>query len=159
MFTNIERRRNNQQGVKIMSREEAKQSGQWVGLVMSVLGVAIAAVFLGLIGGLGELWEGSPLVVTGVVAIVMLCGWIGGGIAAERIYAGENPYLCGVLLAFASVTISTVVVAAPFALRGGLSKFFLVIMGVLFWVLLYGFIPMVLLGVVYGVFVRKVRAS
>ena len=131
--------------------EKSDQYGKQLGLKIAAVGLGIALAFTGLIGILQAYLAEFPLVVIGAVLLVLSCGWFSGGYAARWTYQGKSPYLNGLGAALFTVAAPTLAISLPFALATrSLEHFWLVLLAPLYIILLYGAIPMIILGVVFG---------
>ena len=134
-----------------MDTEKAEQYGQVLGLKMAAIGLGIATAFTWGIGILQAFLQELPAVVLGAIALVLYCGWLAGGFAARRVSRGKSAYLSGFGAALFTVAAPTLAISLPFALMAkSLEYFWVILLGPLYIILLYGSIPMIILGLVFG---------
>lgn len=146
--------------------EKYRAAGQRAGLIMAVAGTATAVAMLALIGlvrEFGENTEATIVMAMGIATTVGL-GWSQGGVFGVRVARGGNPWLLGVALALTTVVGTVLILSAALAVLVGLAdhslKAHLVVTLVWLWyVLMFGGLPLVALGLGYGAMLRKVRGA
>jgi hypothetical protein len=139
--------------------------GRRAGLLMAVAGTVVAVTMLTMMGMTREFGE-DRMVSAGFLAIMactIVLGWGLGGAFGMRIARGANPWLWGVLLAFLTV-IGTVIlmsigIAVVLVVAGrGIDCAHLVMTLVwMAYVLLFGAVPILALGLGYGAMLQRLR--
>jgi hypothetical protein len=136
--------------------------GRWVGVLCAALGVVTAFLMISLMG-LGWFFKGftSPPIQIGLIALFIAAGLLGTKAGVVLCNKGNDlatNVLVGIGLAFASITIAvvagsiSVILMGPSNIQGW--EFLWILVVTLLVMLMYGGIPAVLLGVLYGVLVR-----
>lgn len=128
------------------------ETGKRLGYCFALVGILVALAFTGAIGVLQVYAAEFPFVVASAGFCVFWAGGRSGAWAASRVARGANPYLSGLLSAYATVAIPTLLGTLPFALRylPGWERALEVLLIPLFLVSLYGGPVIVLLGLLFG---------
>lgn len=145
--------------------EKYRAAGRRAGLLMAVTGTVIALIMLTMMGMTREFGE-DRMISAGFLAI-MACtivqGWGLGGAFGTRIARGASPWLSGVLLGFLTVSGTVLIMSAGIAVilliagRGLDDQHLMATLVWLSYVLLFGAVPILALGLGYGAMLRRVQ--
>lgn len=137
--------------------------GRNAGLLMGAAGCVAALGMLALLGLTFEKEEMRMLVAVIAVCTIGL-GWAVGGSYGVRVARGADPFVSGVLVALTTVVGTVLLIAVgagvQIATHGG-SVAQLPMMAIVWlgYVLLFGGMPMIGLGLGYGAMVKKMRGA
>ena len=146
--------------------DKYRVAGRRAGLFMAVAGLVVALVILTMLGLMRESSD-SPALLSGlatVTASTVGIGWSLGGRFGVRIARGANPWLSGLLLAFVTVVGTALLMSAGIAvllviLGRSLDQYLLATLAWLSYVLMFGAIPMITLGLGYGAMLQRVHGA
>lgn len=139
--------------------EKYRDAGRRAGLFMAVAGIVVAMMMSTMLGLMRQPGD-SPVLLT-VLAIVTAStigiGWSLGGSYGVRIARGADPWLSGVLLAFVTVAGTALLMSAGIAVL--LDQHLLATLAWLAYVLMFGAIPMITLGLGYGAMLQRLHGA
>lgn len=143
--------------------DKYRAAGRRAGLLMAVTGTVIALLMLTMMGMMHEFGEGRMF--SAGVLLLMACtivqGWGLGGAFGARVGRGASPWLSGVLLAFLTVVGTVLMMSAAIAVlmlvmgRGVDDQHVFVTLVWMGYVLMFGAIPILGLGLGYGAMLRR----
>ncbi len=147
--------------------EKYRAAGRRAGLLMAVSGTIIALTMLTMMGMTREF--GEDRMISAGFLMVMACtivqGWGLGGAFGTRIARGASPWLSGVLLAFLTVVGTVLILSLGVAMvlliagRGLDEHHLMITMVWMSYVLMFGAVPILILGLGYGAMLRRVQRS
>jgi hypothetical protein len=130
------------------------QYGRVWGGILGLVGYAIAVGLL--LALLPQINPSAVWLFVGAFVGVMYCAIFGGSVAARLIYDGANPYWSGMVLAICSGLVPTFCLALPFAMNAGSWPAFIkTLLMPLYFVWLFGGLPMLVLGLLFGVIMGR----
>jgi hypothetical protein len=145
--------------------DKYRAAGRRAGLLMAAAGTTVALGMLAMMGMTRDFGE-DRIVSAGFLAI-MACtivqGWGYGGAFGVRVARGANPWLFGVLLGFLTVIGTVILMSIGIAVvlmaagRGLSGDHVVLTMVWLAYVLMFGALPILALGLGYGAMLRRLQ--